>query len=273
MKQVKFIHLTDTHMNAPHTEGPFVKHRFADKVKQVFAHVQQSGLAPSFVLITGDLSHEGNAEDYAYIRTVLDECSALVGAPVYVVLGNHDHRSAFRQGYLGETPSEEAYYYSVTIDGLRLIGLNSQTPGKHSGELDEAQLAWLDEQLSTTAPLGTIVGIHHPLLHVGGMSPDHLLANMEAIGQRLRQSDVVGIMAGHVHSHNVGRYQGVLSVAASGTAFAGEIVDKDHFRMYHFCSYNIVSVHPDGVSVQTVILPDSNAEIARFQMSLMAAQH
>jgi len=274
MTAIKFVHLTDTHMNAPGKDGQFAKFNLADKVEQTFRHVAETGVAPAFVLITGDLSHEGDAEDYAHIRKLLDEGSKRIGAPVHVVLGNHDHRSPFRQGYLGEEPSERPYYYSVTIDGLRLIGLNSQVPGNHNGTLDEEQLAWLKQELSTSAPKGTIVGIHHPLLNIGGLLGDHLLTNREEIGRILAGTDVVGVMAGHVHSNNVGSYQGIVNVAAAGTAFAGEMADSDNFVMTDACSYNIVTVNPgDGVSVQTVTLPTSQTEFFRFSVKALAAQH
>ncbi|MEK0315528.1 metallophosphoesterase family protein [Cohnella sp. 56] len=273
MKSMRFVHLTDTHMNAPSSDGPFAKFKLAEKVKQTCRHIQEANIAPAFVLITGDLSHEGDAADYAYIRTVLDECSALVGAPVHVVLGNHDHRSAFRQGYLGETPSEEAYYYSHDIDGLRLIGLNSQTPGRHDGEIDAAQLAWLSDELAQPAPLGTIVAIHHPMMSVRGMPGDHLLANRAQLGEVLAGTDVIGVMAGHVHSNNVGTYRGIVNVAAAGTAFTGEMADADNYKMVNFCGYNVVDVSEEGISIQTTVLPTSNEEYFRFPIAALAVQH
>jgi len=273
MKPIQFVHLTDTHMNAPDTEGPFAKLQLAEKVKHVFGHIQQSGLRPSFLLITGDLSHEGDTADYAYIRKLLDEGSETIGAPVYVVLGNHDHRAPFREGYLGETASEEPYYYTQTIDGLRLIGLNSQVPGAHNGTIDDRQMAWLAEQLRTTAPRGTIVAIHHPLLTINGMPGDHTLTNRDALMDVLAGTDVIGMMAGHVHSNNVGTFRGILSVAAAGTAFGGELADAEHFRMFDACSYNVVTVDQDGVAVSTVTLPTSNAEFFRFPLKALAEQH
>jgi len=274
MTTIKFVHLTDTHMNAPGKDGQFAKFNLADKVEKVLRHVAETGVSPSFVLITGDLSHEGDAEDYAYIRKVLDEGSERIGAPIHVVLGNHDHRSPFRQGFLGEEPSERPYFYSHTIDGLRLIGLNSQVPGSHGGALDQEQLAWLKQELATPAPHGTIVGIHHPLLNIGGVLGDHLLSNREEIGQALANTDVVGVMAGHVHSNNVGSYQGIVNVAAAGTAFAGEMADAENYVMTDACSYNVVAVNPgDGLSVQTVVLPTSGTEFFRFPIKALAAQH
>ncbi|RKN65468.1 metallophosphoesterase family protein [Paenibacillus ginsengarvi] len=271
METVQFIHITDTHLNAPGQEAAFLKVNVADKLMQVFRHIKESQLKPAFILVTGDLAHEGNAQDYAYIRTVMDEGADIVGAPVYVTLGNHDHRSAFREGYLGELPTEQAYYYSETINGLRLIALNSQMPGQHHGTVDDEQLAWLALQLQTPAPNGTIVALHHPLLDINGMSSDHMLSNAKELGDMVRTGDVTGIFAGHVHSNNVGMYNGILSVAASGTAFAGERLSDGQFRMYDFCSYNVVTSGPLNSSVQTIVIPTSNEEFARFYMALLSA--
>ncbi|MCZ8515495.1 metallophosphoesterase [Paenibacillus filicis] len=270
--KIQFIHITDTHLNAPGRE--FLKVSMADKLKQIFEHVRMSKLAPAFVVITGDLAHEGIAEDYQYIRKLVNEGSDIVGAPVHVTLGNHDHRSAFREGYLGEEPSEQAYYYSTTINGLRLIALNSQVPGKHSGTVDEEQLAWLAEELTSSAPNGTIVALHHPLLNFSGMPSEHIITNAPAIGDILKTGDdVVCIVAGHVHTNNVGLYEGIVSVAAAGSAFAGESTEDGQFRMYDFCSYNIVTVSNKNVTVQTVVLPTTNVEYARFDMSILTTQH
>lgn len=274
MKSTRFVHLTDTHMNAPSSEGPFAKLALAEKVKQTCLHIRDTNLKPAFVLITGDLSHEGDAADYAYIRTVLDECSALVDAPIHVILGNHDHRSAFRQGYLGETPSEEAYYYAVEIDGLRLIGLNSQVAGRHNGELDAEQLAWLEQTLkASSAPLGTVVALHHPLMSVRGMSGDLLLTNRAQVSDILAGTDVACVVAGHVHSNNVGFYRGILNVAAAGTAFTGELADAEMYRMVNFCSYNVVDVSEEGVSIQTTVLPTPGEEYFRFPIAALAVEH
>lgn len=274
MNPIKFVHLTDTHMNAPQTQNAFAPFKLADKVRQVFSHIRQKRIEPAFVVITGDLSHEGNTEDYAYIRSLLDEGSELLGVPVYVVLGNHDHRAPFREGYLQETPSEQAYYYSTTIEGVRLIGLNSQVKGEHSGEIDQEQLAWLQQELATPAEKGTIVALHHPLLAISGMPGDHLLANRAELGQALAGTDVVGVIAGHVHTNNVGTYQGICNVAATGTAFGGELADADNFRMFDFCGYNVITVHPgEGITVQTVNLPGSQEEFFRFPFATLTASH
>jgi Icc protein len=269
MKPFQFIHITDTHMNAPGKAPTFFTVNMADKLMDVFKHVHKSNIHPDFIVITGDLSHEGDKEDYSYIKTVVDEGSQIVGAPVYVTLGNHDHRAPFYEGYLGEQQSEKPYYYSTMIGGLRLIGLNSQVPGKHSGAVDEEQVAWLAQQLQTPAPEGTIVALHHPLLDLNIMPAKYMVENCEEVVEVLKNGDVIGVFAGHVHSNNVGTYEGLLSVAASGTAFGGERIADDEFRLYDYCSYNVVTIQAKNVTVQTVVLPSTDTEFKRYSPTFL----
>ncbi|WP_336774969.1 metallophosphoesterase family protein [Paenibacillus sp. MMO-58] len=273
MEKLKFVHLTDTHMNAPETNNIFSKQQLTEKVRRVFGHIRDNAISPAFVVITGDLSHEGNTQDYEYIRTIVDEGSSLLGVPVYVVLGNHDHRAPFREGFLKEKPSEQPYHYSHTIQGVRLIGLNSQIKGQHHGEIDAEQLAWLEETLRTPAEHGTIVALHHPLLNINGMPADHLLANREQLGAVLEGKDVIGVVAGHVHTNNVGTYKGICHVAATGTAFGGEAAEDNQFKMVDFCGYNVVSVFEEGITVQTVVMPGMQEEFFRFSMEAAAAHN
>ncbi|MEK3914185.1 metallophosphoesterase [Paenibacillus sp. FSL H7-0331] len=273
MQTVSFIHVTDTHLNVPGKESIFNKVNMADKLKGVFDHVRASKQKPAFILITGDLVHEGDKEDYAYYRKLIDEASESIGVPVYVTLGNHDHRAPFREGYLGEQPSEKAYYYSVTVDGLRVLALNSQVEGQHNGAIDEEQLAWLAEQLQQTAPNGTVIALHHPLLNISIMSAKHMLTNADELAKVLQTGDVAGIFAGHVHSNNIGMYDGMLSVAASGSAFGGEMTDDGQFRLYDFCSYNIVTIAGGSANVQTVILPATDIEFLRYVPSFIPLKH
>lgn len=270
MKPISFIHLTDTHVNAPGSSEVFAKFGMADKLRRVLRHIE-AGERPAFIIITGDLVHEGQVEDYRYLRDILDEASRELSIPIHVVLGNHDHRVPFREGYLHEAGSEAAYYYNVTIEGLRLIGLNSQVAGQHHGTVDEEQLAWLQEQLLIPAPHGTIIALHHPMLTINGMPGEHILSNTEQVAGILQSGDVKAILAGHVHTNNVGIYRGMCSVAAAGTAFGGELAG-DHYRIMDACSYNRITVDDSGVAVQTITLPATQEEMFRFPLTAMTSE-
>lgn len=52
------------------------------------------------VLISGDLTENGTADDYRNLRRELER--RFPGIPLLVTLGNHDEKSAFREGWLGQ---------------------------------------------------------------------------------------------------------------------------------------------------------------------------
>ncbi|NBD25503.1 metallophosphoesterase family protein [Paenibacillus glycinis] len=272
METVRFVHMTDTHMNAPGREVWSVN--MAEKAKRIFQDVHTSGFDPAFVVITGDLAQDGNVTDYAYIRKLADEGSALVNAPVHVVLGNHDDRSAFREGYLGAAPSEQPYYYSTTIGGLRLIGLDSEVQaGKETGFglIDREQLDWLAEELKTTAPNGTVIAFHHPMLKVNNVASKYNLTNADEVSAVLKTGrDLIGVFAGHVHSHNVGTYDGILQVVGGGSFTIGKRVGDGLVAGYNVCSYNLVTVTYGQASVETINLPTPNEELFRVELSRFA---
>ncbi|AIQ20737.1 hypothetical protein H70357_31805 [Paenibacillus sp. FSL H7-0357] len=266
---MKFVHLTDTHLNAPGRNNQFPNANHFEKVKQTFRHIRETGVNPEFVLITGDLVHEGDAEDYSFVRSLFDEASEQLKVPVYVLLGNHDHLPAFRQGYLGELPAEEPYYYVQDINGLRLICLNSQIPGQPGGQIDEVQLTWLENQLQTPAPKGTIIALHHPLFDLGGSAAKGMLVdNRDQVAHVISGKDVIGIFAGHIHSNYSGTYQGIFHAAAAGTAFSAEVEEgMEHYQFLDTCGYNIITISEKGIAVKAVELPRSRAEYMRISVA------
>lgn len=256
-----FIHITDTHLNAPSKE-PFLKLDPWGNLRAVLAEVRALPYKPAFVVITGDLAHEGDAEDYRAIRQGLTEESTTLGAPILVALGNHDHRDAFNAGYLGQPGSDAAYYFAQDFDGLRVIVLDSHWVGSHSGRLDEAQLAWLREQLAAPAPRGTLLCLHHPP-HINLYMKDtsRLLTNSDALAQVIAGSDVIGILSGHVHMNSMADIQGALSVTGQATAFGLDANETRGMRLIDAWGYNVCIVHEGGLVVQPFEMPASRREV------------
>ena len=80
-------------------------------------------------------------------------------------------------------------------------------PGWHHGDLDGGQLEWLAGILSTPAPLGTLLAMHHPPI------PSHIplfdileLRDQPRLAEVVRGSDVRGILAGHLHYSTSGTF-------------------------------------------------------------------
>ena len=115
---------------------------------------------PDLIVLTGDLVHEGTVEDYQYLRQLIER--ERCGIPVIPVLGNHDFKSCFYRGYLGEDRTGR-YNCKYEIGGYRFLVLDTATERNGCGSITDEQVAWLAQELKTLAPQGTILLGHHPL--------------------------------------------------------------------------------------------------------------
>lgn len=265
MEPIYFAHLTDIHINAPAKNNPLFGIDMTAKLRAVFEDLRGLKTKPSFILISGDLTQDGDLEDYRHLKRIIGEESEKSGIPVYVGLGNHDSRAAFREGYLGEAPSEDSYYYSFVERGLRIVMLNTQVPGTHDGRLDEAQLAWLSEMLDKPAEQGSILVLHHPATATPSALMDgHLLQNPEELANAITGRDVIGLLSGHIHFHNIGSLNGIPSCAATGVAFGLDSTAPDSMVFLDNSGYNLVMVKDGQMAVQPRYLPGDHRMVYEY---------
>ncbi|MBB6730610.1 metallophosphoesterase family protein [Cohnella zeiphila] len=256
MEPIFFVQLSDIHVNAPEKNNPMFGVDMSAKLRAAFAEIRSMRTKPAFVLISGDLTQDGDADDYRHLRRLIDEEAERTGVPVHVGLGNHDSRPAFREGYLGEEPSEESYYYSFLEKSLRVVMLNSQIEGSHDGEIDAKQLAWLRDTLSEPAPEGTIVVLHHPVTATpNAMMDGHLLRNPADLKDAVHGQGVIGMLSGHIHFHNIGSLVGIPCAAATGVAFGLDSTSPNTMRFLDNSGYNLVTVSGGHMAVQPRMLP------------------
>jgi Icc protein len=150
-------------------------------------------LAPDAVVVKGDLTDSGRAEEYESFLA----CYGRLDAPLHHVRGNHD---AMRDPELARQDAP----YAIALDGVVLAVLDTTVPGWVGGALDAQQLGWLDEIASATSG-PVLVFAHHPAfnhdLRYGLPAADHeaLLAVLA------RRENIVGYLAGHTHTNHVVR--------------------------------------------------------------------
>ncbi|WP_168735856.1 metallophosphoesterase family protein [Cohnella fermenti] len=263
-----FAHLTDIHINAPAKGNPLFGIDMTAKLRTAFADLGELKTKPAFVLISGDLTQDGDLDDYKHLKALLDEESAKLGVPIYVGLGNHDFRSPFREGYLEEAPSEANYYYSFVHEGLRFVMLSTQVPGSHDGRVDEEQLKWLSSVLAEPAPQGTVVVLHHPVNPTPtALMDSHLLLNSGELVEALRGTDVIALLSGHIHFHNIGVVAGIPSFAATGVAFGLDSTDPSTMRFLDNSGYNLVCVKDGEIAVQPRYLPGEHRMVFEWDMA------
>ncbi|WP_309101961.1 phosphodiesterase [Microbacterium sp.] len=253
------IHASDPHFLAggAHLAGRYdVESNFARTLDAIRAVHD----APAAIVITGDLTDLGEPEAYRRLREAVEPVAAELGAVVVWVAGNHDERPALREGLLDLPPTLEPVTGVWDLDGLRLIALDTSVPGWHHGDLDEAQLSWLSEQLEHPAPLGTLLAMHHPPL------PSHLplfdileLQHQDELAAVIRGSDVRGILAGHLHYSSSGTFAGVPVSVASATCYTMNVARPaaDVNGMDAAQSFQLVHVRPDTITHTVVPVTDA----------------
>jgi 3',5'-cyclic AMP phosphodiesterase CpdA len=233
-----------------------------------------SGVGVNALVFTGDLADRGEPGAYARLKALVEPFAASLGATVVWVMGNHDEREPFSQVLWGEAPSGEPQDRVFDCDGLRLIALDTSVPGFHHGELTPAQLEWLSTELSTPAPQGTIIALHHPPIP----TPIELMGvieldNQHALAEVVRGTDVRGILAGHLHYSTFSTFAGVpVSVCAASCYTIDLLGPKDTIlrAVPGGLSASLVHVYPDQVVFSTVPL-EEQGELAHHDAAGLAA--
>ncbi|GAB3145478.1 3',5'-cyclic adenosine monophosphate phosphodiesterase CpdA [Microbacterium neimengense] len=258
------VHLSDTHFLAGNAALGGRYDTLAN-LRRTVAAIDRTRIRPDAVVCTGDLTDLGEPEAYRALREVLEPAAERWGAPLVWVAGNHDERAPLRAELLGAAASDEPVTAVHDLDGLRLVVLDSTVPGWHHGEIDDAQLAWLADVLATPAPLGTLLALHHPPL------PSHIpffdileLREQHRLASVVRDSDVRGILAGHLHHSTSGMFAGVPVSVAAATCYtmdlarpADEVNGMDAGQSFH-----LVHVYDDTVT--HAVVPVVDAETADF---------
>jgi 3',5'-cyclic-AMP phosphodiesterase len=173
--------------------------------------------APDAVLLSGDLADNANDREYEIVRALL----ARLGAPLYVLPGNHDDRDTLRRNFDLPGAVGTPVQYAVDLGPARLVVLDSTRPGEVPGELDAERLSWLDAELAREPEQVTVLALHHPPVSTGIEAWDELglpVADRDSLaGVLQRHAQVRRVLAGHIHRTMTGELAGcpVLTVPST----------------------------------------------------------
>ncbi|BAS14604.1 3',5'-cyclic adenosine monophosphate phosphodiesterase CpdA [Arthrobacter sp. Hiyo8] len=203
------LHLSDSHLLG----GPEPLYGAVDSeahLRQLFSEVHASKVRPDAVIFTGDLADQGEPGAYAKLRSIVEPACREMGARVIWAMGNHDDRANFRAGLFDQSDNDAPVDHSYFVNGLRIITLDTSVPGFHHGELSQSQLDWLESELATPAPDGTILALHHPPVpSVLDLSILVELRGQAALADVVRNSDIRSILGGHLHYSTMAMFAGV----------------------------------------------------------------
>ncbi|WP_084651479.1 metallophosphoesterase [Ottowia thiooxydans] len=221
-------HVTDPHIGL-RTNRMQAHPGTTEAFRRALIHVRQLVPAPDVLLLSGDLSETGREEDYITLAAIVEEELATLascGPLVLAIPGNHD-TPAVAKAVLGELMPVAADAPDGTMclhverGGLHFIGLDTVHLGFAHGHLNEAQLHWLEAQLTACAGHPVLLFMHHPPLVSGisAMDACGLLEGGPQLGKLVAaHGGVQLIAAGHVHRLILGTLGGAPVVVAPSSS-------------------------------------------------------
>ena len=242
--QTNIVVLSDTHVMGPGllvNDGAAWQKELAndrklfDYSQEVFDVLIETMLSekPDMVLITGDLTKDGELLSHQYVAGQLNRLR-VAGIKTFVIPGNHDFgskhalifdgdqsskaevvsREQFTElyrnhGYGAESLRDETSlsYCCEPVEGLLLIGLDSGTDGR----LEESTLQWACQQAAQAQQQGKYVlaMMHHALLphfnEENQMLPLSVVQNYETVRNRLADVGVQVVLTGHIHISDIAK--------------------------------------------------------------------
>ncbi|WP_336082706.1 metallophosphoesterase [Nocardia sp. SSK8] len=201
MSGFTLVQLTDTHLRPA---GELV-HGAVDtdrNLRRVLDQLRGADRHVDALVLSGDLADTGAPAAYRRLRALVEPVAAELGAAIVYVMGNHDDRAAFAAELLDHDPVDPAVPLDqhTEVAGVRILALDSTTPGRHDGRLEPGQLDRLVTHLRTPAPRGTVLVLHHPPLPAAVATVDALkLSGADRLAEVVAGSDVRMILCGHNH--------------------------------------------------------------------------
>lgn len=189
-------------------------------------------LRPGLVLISGDLTKDGEQVSHEYVTSKLDELRA-IGIKTLVIPGNHDRGSNsdavyydgesttaatvatnewfatqyanYGYGASSEREGTTLTYACEPITGLVVIGIDSGT----DGNVSETTLDWVVEKATAARASGkkVIAMMHHPLIpHFTGVDnfvSTAVVASYETVRNTLADAGIRVVFTGHFHTSDI----------------------------------------------------------------------
>lgn len=251
MSKYKIIQITDTHLTP--NGAAMANNQKVDpyvKLDNIFLDVAKMPVKPDLITITGDLIHEGTAEDYDRLYQIIDHYHEMLNIPIQVVLGNHDRTAEFFEGYLKQIPREK-YYYLLETEETNLYFLDSKFYNYEQGYIGQEQLDWLQDNLRNNSKQ-SVIFLHHP---IDGPAMHHMrysiLQESEQLMRTIKNSPVKAVFSGHIHFETSFVKDGILLHSTDSSAYHIDCDDEHRHLIYDATYYDIITITDGEIGTET----------------------
>ena len=271
LDKTKVVLLSDTHVMAPEllVEEGTAWYNYLDSDRKLIEYSRElfdvvianikDNIRPGLVLITGDLTKDGELLSHEYVVKKLDELKA-IGIQTLVIPGNHDRGAHYNANYyIGDhtTPAEVA-------TNEQFAKFYANYGYGETSERDSASLSYICEPIAGMAIIGidsgtdgTVRWLRGPEAGAGSFlefGPGKTLSGLETssvndcenVRNRLADAGIGVILTGHFHTSDI--------LKEFNADLTKEIYDVSTGALSSFpCDYRILTLSEDKsqLSIET----------------------
>ena len=242
---IRVLQISDSHLFAD-PAGQLMGINTDHSLAWVLEAIQREQSHLHCILATGDIAQDSSVLAYERFKQHL----APLKSPIYWLPGNHDEFGVMAQVV------DHAFHLSpcVVAQGQWLIILlNSSVAGEVWGHLSQAQLNFLQIQLSGAKDRHVMICLHHHPVPIGSQWLDEIaLHNSDDFFSVIDQHDCVrAIIWGHVHQAFEQERKGVRLFAVPSTCIQFK-PQSPTFALEGFPGYRWFDLYPNGDIVSEV---------------------
>lgn len=189
---VHVVQITDCHIHNE-KDGLLSGVNTYTSLTQVIDGINSKTEPMDMVLVTGDLTHDGDERSYQLLMEQL----ARLQKPCFWLPGNHDHAQIMQ----AVANSEELRTKQIVLPHWQILLVDSHVEDEVDGLVSQSELTWLATALREHPDKYAAIFVHHPLMPVGcaWLDPQRI-ANAEQLLVLFDATPQLRLVCnGHVH--------------------------------------------------------------------------
>ena len=263
---MKILQISDTHFSHHIDDEGLVnvlleQVSIEEKFQQILNHEDLETF--DFMVVSGDIVHEGTPEDYKTINDMIKD--TFDPLPVYYCLGNHDQKPVFYDGMV-LIAGQGNYDHDMVYQDVHFVFMDTAKSQSHSGIYDADQLEWLSQTLDKNN-LPKMIFQHHPILG-GKYFEGFTIEDAQPVLDILANYPIIGIFTGHTHSPAVNQRGNVLQYTSYALSFGIEKQADGSQFFTDTCGYCVIeydaiqglTVAPRIIQPQYRVLKETNPQ-------------